>query len=962
MTARKCGEPQSLRIGSDGHAGQAPALPATSGLLGRRPEAHDRRVQAPSDTIVGREPELATVDAFLADLAALPAGLLIEGEAGIGKSTLWEAAVARAKEVGFRVLRCRPAGGEVRLSYAALTDLLEPDLELVLPALPPPQRRALELALLVRDDDDRPPDQRAVAAAVLHAIRSLALTGPLLIAIDDAHWLDAPSAAAIEYSVRRLQDEPIAVVVSARSEVSAIPPLDLDRALGRRLSAISIGPLSLGALQRMIRQRTDRTFDRPTLRHIHDTSGGNPFYALELARAAGEAAGRRYPGEPLPLSASLHELLGRRLAGFDEATASALFVSAAAANPTLELVETVVGQPARMLLNPAEHAGVVRLSDGRVAFEHPLLAAAAYARTTELQREHWHGRLATMATDLEERARHGALAVRGPDTGVAATLQEAARHARLRGAPGVAADLFAMAIDRTPEDETELRVQRTVEAAPTLVLAGDRPTARTLLEAAITRVDAGPLRSDVLLLLSELVDDDPDGAVRQKAMLEQAFLEAGTDPGRQTPVLLDLEMWERSQGRPAAALEIARAALELAQRSGDETLMAHALTRTADLEVVLGLGGDPVERFRPAIELNARVGIEASLGPMAMLAVCLIRAGRLDEARPLLLDERRRSLDEGDESSRDQLCLFLTELEWLAGSWDLALAYAREGLDLAELTGGRLSYGALCAPLALVEASMGDVDHARAHALEGLAICEEIGERAYGAYNRQMLGFVELSLGNAAKAHAHLGDFSIEQGLEGPKRISMVGEEIATLVQLGELATATDLVDELERRGIRLNRPTLVGTALRYRGLIRAARGDLNGAVEPIEQALAIFGNELPFERGRTLLVYGEVRRRGKQKRAAREALDAAVALFDQVGAPLWAAKARAELARIGGRTTIAGLTATERRVAELVAEGRSNKEVAAELFVSVRAVEANLSKVYAKLDVRSRTELVRRL
>lgn len=132
--------------------------------------------------------------------------------------------------------------------------------------------------------------------------------------------------------------------------------------------------------------------------------------------------------------------------------------------------------------------------------------------------------------------------------------------------------------------------------------------------------------------------------------------------------------------------------------------------------------------------------------------------------------------------------------------------------------------------------------------------------------------------------------------------------------------------------------------------------------MEPIEQALAIFGNELPFERGRTLLVYGEVRRRGKQKRAAREALDAAVALFDQVGAPLWAAKARAELARIGGRTTIAGLTATERRVAELVAEGRSNKEVAAELFVSVRAVEANLSKVYAKLDVRSRTELVRRL
>jgi DNA-binding CsgD family transcriptional regulator len=211
-------------------------------------------------------------------------------------------------------------------------------------------------------------------------------------------------------------------------------------------------------------------------------------------------------------------------------------------------------------------------------------------------------------------------------------------------------------------------------------------------------------------------------------------------------------------------------------------------------------------------------------------------------------------------------------------------------------------------------------------------------------------------------AHAHLGDYSMEEGIEGPKRISMIGDEIAALMHLGEVETASGLVDELERRGIQLGRPTLLATARRYRGLIQAARGDVDGAAEPIEQSLAIFGTDLPFERARTLLVSGEVRRRSKQKRAAREALEEALALFDQVGAPLWAAKARAELARIGGRVAIGGLTATERRVAELVAKGHSNKEVAAELFVSVRAVEANLSKVYAKLDVRSRTELARRL
>jgi DNA-binding CsgD family transcriptional regulator len=919
-------------------------------------------VEPLNDTIVGRDRELATVDAFLAGVGALPAGLLIEGQAGIGKSTIWESAVSSARASGFRVIECRPAGGEVRLSFSALTDLLEPDLRLVLPALPPPQRRALELALLVRGEDDRAPEQRAVAAATLQAIRTLALVGPLLIAIDDAHWLDAASATALEYSIRRLRDEPVAILGSSRSEVSALPPLDLDRALGRRLATLRIGPLSLGALQRMLRERTGMTFDRPTLRHIHDTSGGNPFYALELARASGDAAHRRHSGEPVPLSASLHELLGRRLEGFDETTANALFVAAASANPSLELVGDVVGTNDTELLAAAELARVVRLSDGRVTFEHPLLAAAAYARTSESQRRYWHGRLAAMATDVEERARHGALAVSGQDAEVATTLQAAAKHARSRGAPGVAADLFAMAIARTPGDETGLRIERIVDATPTLVLAGHHATARTLLEDVIATVEAGPPRSDVLLLLSELIDDDVDGSARQKTMLEESLLEAGTDSGRQASALLDLEMWERSQGRPAAALAIARKALERAQQSRDETLLAHALTRTADLEVVLGLGGDPVERFRAAIELNARVGLDAALGPVAMLAVCLIRVGRLAEARPLLLDERRRTIDEGDESSRQSMCLFLTELEWLAGHWDLALAYAREGLDLAELTGVRIMYGVLCGPLALVEASMGDVDQARAHALEGLAICEEIGEEAYGAYNRQMLGFLELSLGNAAMAHAHLGDYSMEEGIEGPKRISMIGDEIAALVHLGEVETASGLVDELERRGIQLGRPTLLATARRYRGLIQAARGDVDGAAEPIEQSLAIFGTDLPFERARTLLVSGEVRRRSKQKRAAREALEEALALFDQVGAPLWAAKARAELARIGGRVAIGGLTATERRVAELVAKGHSNKEVAAELFVSVRAVEANLSKVYAKLDVRSRTELARRL
>jgi DNA-binding CsgD family transcriptional regulator len=215
----------------------------------------------------------------------------------------------------------------------------------------------------------------------------------------------------------------------------------------------------------------------------------------------------------------------------------------------------------------------------------------------------------------------------------------------------------------------------------------------------------------------------------------------------------------------------------------------------------------------------------------------------------------------------------------------------------------------------------------------------------------------------SSKAHEHLAGYSVERGIEGSKRISFIGDEIEALVQLGELEAASARADELERRGQLLRRPTLTATAQRCQGLLLGASGDPDRGIALIEQALATFvGLGLPFERGRTLLALGEVHRRAKHKRAGREALEAAWALFDELGASIWAANARGELARIGGRVSAGELTPTERRVAELVAAGRSNKEVAGELFVTVRAVEANLSRVYAKLGIRSRTELVRRL
>ena len=314
--------------------------------------------------VVGREDELAAIARFL-EAEGRPCAVVVEGEPGIGKTTVWRAAVEQAAEVGFRVLRARPAESEARLAFSSLADLLEEPVAEVLDDLPEPQRRALEAALLLDDAGGRV-DRRSVGTGLLSTLRALAARSPVLIAVDDLQWLDRSSATALGFALRRLGEEPVALLLSRRREAG-----DLEQALPpERILRVAVGPLGFMELNALLGKRVDATLSRPLLRRIHELSGGNPFFALELAQSPERVAAGTLPP-------TLDALVGERLATLPDETQLALLATAAASHPTEALVVGVVG--AADALAPAEEAGIVELDHGEVSFTHPLLASGAYA-------------------------------------------------------------------------------------------------------------------------------------------------------------------------------------------------------------------------------------------------------------------------------------------------------------------------------------------------------------------------------------------------------------------------------------------------------------------------------------------------------------------------------------------------------------------------------------------------------
>ena len=914
--------------------------------------------------VIGRDNELAALEAFLADVEPGPTALVLSGEAGIGKTILWEVGVREADGDYAYVLTCRGVEAEASLSFAGLSELLAPVFDEVADSLLPPRRRALEVALLRVEPGEATPDAHAIGLAVLDLLCALAERGPVLVALDDLQWLDPASAGVVQIALRRLRDEQVRLLATVRLGPDLASPVDLDRTFpASRIEQISLGPLSVGAVHTLLEERLGLELTRPELVRVWEATGGNAFFALELGRELVRTNTRPTRGQALRIPESLQELLGERLGRLPTDTGDVLLQVAALAHPTIEVVARAHGDEARVLeaLEAAVHESVVELDGSNVRFAHPLLASICYEQAPVWKRRAVHRALAGVVSDVEEQARHLALAAEGPDAGVASELEAAAEQAASRGATGAAAELYDLAAELTPDDPALVR-RRRFSSARCHRLAGDELRAADVMEQLLPEVPHGVERADLLFEHALNLHTAPHTLIE---LLDEALEEAAGDDVRLVRIL-GYRSWIRVfQADIGAALADARAALEKAELVGDPALIAAAIGQAATAEGRAGeLTPGLLER---GVELEERHGLVLgySQSPSISLTRRLVGLGQLDQARAMIVSTRAAAAMRGDDRLRRQLDGSLGRLEWFAGNWKPAIDHLNLSDDSADWMGLRHHRGYTGRLRALAEADLGLVEQARTSAAVALAGAEEMSDREWKILTLGVLGRLELMLGDVEAALGYLRELPaqlLSTGYEDPTA-PLWADAIEALIAGGELEPARNYLDAHETSAERVGSPWALASAARCRGLLAAAEGDPPAAFAAFDRALAeLNGLSFPLERGRTLLGLGTVRRQVQQKRLARETLEQALAIFEELGARLWADKARAELARISGRAPASEeLTETERRVAELAAQGRTNKQIAAGLYMGLSTVESHLSHVYRKLGVR-RAELAARL
>src|SRR5215472_16980188 len=660
--------------------------------------------------VIGREREIAVMSAFLDPMPRGPRALLVEGEAGIGKSTVWFESVRLAEAHGYWVLRARPAESEARLSYAALADVVGPAFDEARAQLPHPQEDALAAALL-RVTSSEPADPRTVATAVVGVFTQLGSEQPVLVAIDDVQWVDLASRRALEFAVRRLPAQ-LRLLVTRRGEGAAEAPLELDRALPPdAFQRVVLGSLSLASLHHIVRERLGTSPTRPMIARIAEASGGNPFFAIEMARAGtGREAG---PGDhaPLPVPQSMQKLAAERVSALSGVAREAVLVAAALSRPTADAVLAALPDDSdgEAAIAEAEDAGVLVTERRRIRFTHPLLASAVYASASEGRRRALHRQLAEVVSDAEERARHLSQSRTDTDEPVAAEIEGAARQAVLRGAFDAAAELFGAACRLTPAANRESLVRRRLGQAAALLRTGDVADARRLGDGMDLDGLSPALQAQRLQLLAEVEWDD--GSIPlATSYLERALEVAGDDPPLSARISARLVLIT-VPGDPARALRHAERAVEQVDGERDPLVLSSLLIDLCLLDLMLGRP-PRTDLMRRGLALEDRAGPSAYPHPVPL--IWFQCTDDLEATRERHAREADWARDHSDETHATERLSYLALAEFHAGRCDLAMRLIEQSCDTIEErleVSGRFAY-----PFAwrsLMDAYRGRFDRAR---------------------------------------------------------------------------------------------------------------------------------------------------------------------------------------------------------------------------------------------------------
>jgi DNA-binding CsgD family transcriptional regulator len=899
--------------------------------------------------LLGRADERREIEQALARArSGASAVLALAGEPGIGKTALLGYAAQRS--AGMRLLRARGIESETQVPFGSLLELVRPALVL-LDQIPAPQAAALEAALALRPAAAQ--DRFAVGAATLSLLAAYAEQAPVTVLVDDAQWIDGPSAAALLFAFRRLVADSVAVLVAVREGEPSL----LD---GADLPVLRLGGLSLDEAALLA-----PGLSPDAIRRLHQATAGNPLALRELAADAADRDLMLAPEDaPVMVSAQISRAFLRRASLLDPHARQALVLAAISGAGDLATLERAAARLGVDLsgLGPAEQAGLVSLGAGTVEFRHPLARSAVYADAPASQRRAAHRAMAAVLPDrdADRRAWHLAAAAVGPDEPAAAALAQTALRSRDRSAYATAAAAFERAGRLTADGERRawllwqgaeagwlagLTGQAVALLDEARALAGD---ARTLIE--VDRLTGhiatlrGPVMNGHAILTAAAAQADPESAVAMLAEAASACFYAG------------------NPAEMLAVAEKARAGL-----SADSSVHARFLASMA-LGMARVFGGDAasgtaaVSHAVTLAENSAELRDDLRLLPWLAVAPLFLRHG--SAGRSLLGYALQTARSRAAIGVLPFALNLIARDQATTDRWAIAESSYQEAIDLARESGQQTEMAFGLAGLAWLHARRGREEEGRAAASEALELCRETGTRLHEIWATAALGELELGLGDAARAvvvfehHQQLLD---ELVITDPD-LSPAAELVEGYLTLGRHGDAQRVASRFSAAAEAKGQPWSHARALRAQGML----ADEDSFTAAFERAISLH-EQTPdaFEAARTRLAFGQRLRRSRNKVLAREQLRAAADDFDRLGARPWADRARAELAATGEThrrrddgASIDDLTPQELQVALLLTSGRTTRETAAALFLSPKTVEYHLRHVYQRLGIHSREEL----